>query len=369
MASGAQIGVVEVMPDTTSEPSPVLRPPTLADAPAILAILQAAFPRWPAFEVGVSPLEHLEWKLAGPGGDAIGAHAVVAIGDRVVGVRLRWLGRAWVGGNEYPARSGADVAVDPAWQGRGVGRVITAERDRQVAEADDVWIQTPSRSPQLLHMNDVPDHILRELGVWARPLTVRGLLGAQLRARSLRGLVSGARRMVGDSDASEGVRIEQLEGFDARTDALWDSIRPSFDVIRDRSAAYLNWRYADPRAGESVILGVRDRDQLLGFGVFKRSGSTARVMDLLFHRSHTSVGAALLAAGAREMRRAGARSLVGWMPVGHHAEAALEGAGLRRGGTQTLDLRKREQMPAAAATIIEAPDCLMHVTMGDFDFF
>jgi len=51
-----------------------------------------------------------------------------------------------------------------------------------------------------------------------------------------------------------------------------------------------------------LILGVREHVELLGFGVFKRSRSTARVMDLLFHRSHTSVGVALLEAGARRMR-------------------------------------------------------------------
>jgi hypothetical protein len=47
----------------------------------------------------------------------------------------------------------------------------------------------------------------------------------------------------------------------------------------------------------------------------------------------------------------------------------VEAAGFRRTGTQTLDLRKREPIPAAAAAVIEAADCRMHVTMGDFDFF
>ncbi len=68
---------------------------------ATLAVLQGAFPRWPAFEIGVPALEHLEWKLGGPGGDGIGEHSVVVDDDRVVGMRLRWLGRAWVSGIEY----------------------------------------------------------------------------------------------------------------------------------------------------------------------------------------------------------------------------------------------------------------------------
>jgi len=88
--------------------------------------------------------------------------------------------------------------VDPAWQERGVGRVIAAERDRQVALADCVWIQMPSRSPQLLHLNDVSDHILRELGVWIRPLSARRLIGSYVRGHTARGLLANTRRIVGE---------------------------------------------------------------------------------------------------------------------------------------------------------------------------
>ena len=37
------------------------------DAECMLALLALAFDRWPSFDPGVSPVDHLRWKMASPG--------------------------------------------------------------------------------------------------------------------------------------------------------------------------------------------------------------------------------------------------------------------------------------------------------------
>lgn len=359
-------------PHDSSAERPVMRNAVTGDVPAMVRVLEGAFARWPLFDIGVTPEEHLRWKMElGTDLDA-DRHRVVVIGEEVVGVRLRWLTRVDVRGAEYLADAGADVAVHPAWQGRGIGRVITAERDRQAAESRYLSIQTVSRSPQLLHLNDVPTHIHRPIGIWTRAFSPRAVLSAHLRSRAFRSLP----HRLWDSllprqqrQAATTPEIVVLEGFDERTDALWELARPTFDLIRHRTADYLNWRYIDGRAGDATVLAAIDGSRVLGFAVFKISGRAANVLDLVVDPGHRTVGHALLTAGTERMRALGALSVTCWLPPGHADEAALRAASFLPVGTTTLDFRRRDQAgPPVAVAVIEDPASRMHVTLGDFDF-
>jgi predicted N-acetyltransferase YhbS len=350
----------------------ILRAARPEDVPAMVRVLKAAFPRWPAVDIGVTAEEHLRWKME------IGAevdparHSVIELDGQVVAVRLRWITRVEVGGTEYLADAGADVAVDPARQGYGLGRMLATQRDEQAAESRYVSFQTPSRSPQLLHMNDVPEHILRPLGMWVRFFSPWEAAKADLRLRmfgALPGHVLRALRARATSPEPRVGRVEDLDHFDARTDALWEKVRRSFGVARVRTAGYLNWRYADRRGGDSVIVAVLDGPSVLGFAVFRRSGDEAQVLDLVVDADHRDVGRDLLEAGCVRMRASGARRVNCWLPPAHADEVSLRASGFVRAGTGTLDFRRRDKAgPPAAVSVIEDPRTQMHITMGDFDF-
>ena len=49
-----------------ADEQPAFRRATVEDAPAILAVIEAAFDSWPSFEIPVSRLEHLQWKMQPP---------------------------------------------------------------------------------------------------------------------------------------------------------------------------------------------------------------------------------------------------------------------------------------------------------------
>ena len=72
-----------------TEGEPTVRDATLDDAPAILELIQAAYDRWPPYEVSVTPLEHLRWKMNPPRETPL-HHALVFVGDRPAATQLRW---------------------------------------------------------------------------------------------------------------------------------------------------------------------------------------------------------------------------------------------------------------------------------------
>jgi len=359
------------MTDDAATEAPVLRKAASEDAPGMLRVLEAAFGRWPAFELTATPLEHLQWKLTELQADTPFGNWVVTVGSEIVGVRMHWFAPVRVGDLEYDGDTGADVAVHPGWQGRGIGRLLVAERDRVVAEARQVTIETPSRSAQLLHLNDVPDHVLRPLLVWERPFAPAALLRQHARAQRWGTLPRDAWRTFGPQHArliSGPARLEQMAMFDERSDALWEVAGRQFDVARTRAAAFMNWRYIDRRSGDAVVLGAVEDGRLLGFGVFKRDGAVGNVLDLMVDPGQPEVARQLVVAGSERLRRLGAKRAVCWLTEGHPLEPELARSGFAPVGTATLDLQRRDRSPAAAMAVIEAPETRMHVTMGDFDF-
>jgi len=92
------------------------------EEPAVLALLQTSFGRWPAID-GMAPQEFFRWKFAecpfGP------AHLRVAvIGGAVAGFAAYMPWQMHDGAGVLQTLRGADIAVDPAHRGRGVSMAI-----------------------------------------------------------------------------------------------------------------------------------------------------------------------------------------------------------------------------------------------------
>ena len=123
---------------------PSFRQTTLGDAPAILDLLEAAFERWPAFDISVPALEHLLWKMQPPGIEP--NHTVGEIDGQIIVLELRWMGPATLDGREVITNDGVDMAVHPDFQSRGFSRLIN---------------DAPSRTPDVIEGRELSCEIVR----------------------------------------------------------------------------------------------------------------------------------------------------------------------------------------------------------------
>ncbi len=83
-----------------------------------------------------------------------------------------------------------------------------------------------------------------------------------------------------------GWHAEVMDRFDARFDLLWEQARSRFGVIGRRTAAFLNWRFAQTPGGPYRVFCLADRhDRLLAYLVFSVRQGTAYLADFLFLES------------------------------------------------------------------------------------
>jgi GNAT superfamily N-acetyltransferase len=351
-----------------------IRQATAADLLEMARVITSSFSPWPSFDVPATALEHLTWKL-GPGGiDDIGKHLVVEIGGAIAASRLRWIGRARVGEQEYVTEMGADLAVDPDFQGRGIARQITAYREASEEGRGHVNFGTPTRHMQQLR-DPAEDRHFHPLLVWTRYLGIRSLLSEPPSRRALPrfGLAALRRlaaRVRGGAPSAEAARVEPLERFDERTDELWHRARGQFEIASVRTASYLNWRHRDRRGGSTVALAIAEAERCLGYAVFKQTGQTANVVDLLVDPERPELVGALLDAGLEQMRAGGARTLRCWLPPEHQYQPALERSGFVKTGAASFTFSDGQRLTGPPEGVERAtdPESRFHVMLGDFDF-
>lgn len=353
----------------------VARNATEADIPAILRVLLASFASWPPVPTDRSALDFLEWKMHSLhfGADA---HSVVEYEGEVIACKLRWFGRVWLCGEDRIGDVGADQAVLPGFQGRGIGRLLNDLEDRPGRPHGTISWERPSKQPSIRHME--VDHIVDDLRVWTRPLSLRSHLRTHLAAGGpIQLLRATAARLVARPRRLRARRASApvpLEHFDQRADALWLAARDRLDLARVRDATWLNWRYADPRGGRRILFGRfaddnAEEGELLGYAVFQHHGRVLNLSDLLTHPDHPRSGFELLNRGVALGRALGATAIVAWLEPGHPDEQSYRRAGFVPRELFPVDYKVPRGVAAPdVAEQLYRDDLRRHVTMGDFDF-
>lgn len=352
------------------EGEPTVRDATLEDAPAILGLIQAAYDRWPPYEVGVTPLEHLRWKMSPPR-STLPHHTLVFIGDRPAATQLRWMSRVQVDEREYEADDGADLAVHPDFRGRGLARLIKDRDHQRLIGGGFAGMWTRSNAPQVRHMYD-PDLVTRRLVTWARPFRRRSYASLHFREGGIRQLARAAQSRLLPSRHAGGVRpdIRVLERFDDRTDEVWTAARGAYDFIPFHDAQYLNWRFRAPSVGQPTILGALEGERVVAYCVLRRTGDQGEILDWLWRPEHEQAVPPLLDAAIEQLKDLGARNAAMWLSAGHRAEALVARAGFGRVGEQIVQFGSREAglTPPELLDVIEDPTRTMHLTMSNFDY-
>ena len=128
-------------------------------------------------------------------------------------------------------------------------------------------------------------------------------LDAALLANDARKMAANALRYTGDV----------VERADASFDELWATARGTYRILGDRSATYLNWRYAGSRTTKYFFYRLRERKggRLVGFVVFTRPPDRrATIVDVLGTGPEDDVLDDLLLRFAARMRLDGQEALV-----------------------------------------------------------
>jgi len=342
------------------------------------AVIDRAFGGWPQVTLreGVSAVDHLAWKAGGP---ILGFPAFLAalVDGQLAGCRTVLVRRVLVHGEPKLFVHFVDAAVDPAFQGRGANRA-TQEMMYGVYQPQFDLSIDDSNNPHMIRGRRRLGGGTEAFGNAVRPMVLpldatRVVSGEQrhlptpLAALRLRLASRIARLTTRPPRRASDVSLRSVESFDERFDAFCAAASAPFDFVPERTQAFLNWRYADPRAGEFTIRVAERNGQLLGYVVHIDRDDTTHIADILVATDQPGVTDALLEEVARHARTAGKAAVAGWLAERHPYRAAFRSRGfVPLGGTSIV--YRPVAMPAEQLAFLEERDASMHFTYGDTDF-
>jgi len=311
---------------------------------SLLKLLRAAFGRWPATNSPVEPSDYLNWKLSSPG--AHGSHIVAEAQGAMIGCRLTLARRMKLCGEELSARFGVDLAVHPDWQRRGVMTRMRAFGSQQLTRQFDLHSGTTGN-----------DSVLRQ--------DVRE--GRRLIANQIEVLERNTRDAPAASGVA-GVTIREVAAFDDRIDDFWRDASQPFDIIVVRTREYLNWRYADRRAGRFIIVFVERDAHLLGYAVLSAFGEKGNIADLLVLPERPDLLEVLLRYCVTRLAASGALRIQVWNAAHHPYRNSLlrNGFAAKRTLQGTTLGAYRPDLEDALA-VVDDPRAAVHFMAGDTD--
>ena len=342
-----------------------------------VGVLDRAFDGWPPIDLAVPAVDHLAWKINGPL-PGFPAALTTEVDGQLAGYRTVLARRVLVRGEPKLFLHFVDGAVDPAMQGRGANRATQQLMHDHFHPQFDLSIDDSTHASMIRGRTRLGNP--HEFGNPVRPAVLP--LDARRFARSQAGrlpwplaaLRISVASLTARADARRRRRahpdysLRTVEKFDARFDDFCAAASAPFDFIPERTEAFLNWRYADPRAGRFAIR-VAERDtRLLGYAVTTVANGVTHVADILATRAEPTVANALVQDAVRGARAAGSAAVSCWLPQRHPYRPALRAAGfVSLGGPASLVYRA-VSIPEEQLAFLGARDAPWHFSHGDTDF-
>lgn len=250
------------------------------------------------------------------------------------------------------ARQGMDFCVHPDARRLGIRTKLRELSQRNPRRNFQMLFSLESGHPAMKRLEER----LRRPG--------RGQLANRIEAWVRRG----GRSPVRPDDGGDWV-VRQVDQFDERTDSLWDVASQAFQLSIVRRQAYLNWRYADRRAGTFIIKLAERGEDLLGYVVVRMSHGRGYVADVFALPERLDVVQSLVDAGVRDLDAAGASEIECWLPAHHPYWPAFRSAGFTH-KRRTIPVSVRSSREYAAVFEMPFggdPEAAIHITMGDSD--
>ncbi len=127
-------------------------------------------------------------------------------------------------------------------------------------------------------------------------------------------------------------RLIDVNTFDGSYSLFWERVRSFYDLILDRSAVFMNWRYMDWRAGSfKVIAAIADGDWL-GYIIYKvnrfdKDYPEANIADILTLPERQDIASYLIEEVGRRMDEEGVNVIYSWAVEDSLYLNVLQGAG------------------------------------------
>lgn len=339
-------------------------------------LLQRTFHGWPAFDIAVPSSEHLRWKIEGPG-RWVNSVRLTEGSPGIVGLGIDTGRELRIQGVDVLGEVGADSSVDPAWQSRGVafGR---RQRNRPYRRARYAMMFGTTAHPERVRRR--PEH--RQLGnpmrvlvhivnpwrlaaTWQRATgrrVPRPVLAAALGGYALASLPARLAR-----GRAPELELREAKRFDERADELFEQAAASFDFIVTRRHDYLNWRYADPRAGSFRIVFAEQGGSLLGYAVTRVDGDRGYLVDLLAPPHRGDVLDALIGDALSRMRADGVSGILCWLVARHPYRRHLRRYGFFDSRRNPNFTHSAAGLPESEIAFMEEPEARIHLMHGDMD--
>jgi len=322
------------------------------DEPGILRVLQASFSVWPKVDASVQPIDHLRWKMASHP-IASRFHLVAEHGSEIIAARLFIVREVMFAGGALLAFQPVDISVAPEFQNQGLlkyMRTLDHDRleDRTYAETFDLKLAYESGHPAVLRLQEaIPGSLV---------------LGNQLEVLSR---ANDSEPSASHQTASFAIRT--VPAFDDRLDSFWRQAARPFDLIFVRTKDVMNWRYADPRAGNFTIAIAEHDGELLGYVITRCSRGRGYIADLLALPDRVDVASALTHHALTSLRSQELERIECWLPARHPYQTSLRDLGFVRRNSHLLVRYRPFLTSAQELELLQEPTTRVHFTAGDTD--
>ena len=310
----------------------------------LLELLTDTFPRWPAVDVSVPPIDHLRWKLRSRP-EAARYQVVAELGSRIIGCRLFLQQQIKIGDRFFEVRQGVDTVVHRDYQRRGLMAALTYPVPDRLWEDFDMDFSVRSGTKALNRIRRYDERQNRYA------------------------LVDVFRLEAPAADETSAIdwSIATVPRFDDRIRPFVDKASAPFWFIVARTPEYLNWRYADALAGIFTIRQAESQGRVLGYSVLRLSEGRGYIADLLALPARHDVVESLLYDAHRHFAANGVQPVEWWATPSHPYRGVFEQAGYRPKRLPIELYCQPFHVEDAVVMPFEDPSTTMHIVLGDTD--
>ena len=316
----------------------------------------------------------------------------------IVGTHFLWQERCRIHDRVWRIRSGGNHALSASLQGQGILRIFTTylresahpdtelmfghfshaltkrtiTANRRIFGAQDLELLLPLDARRLgvasAHATDVRgrSRTIESMTRAARRIPRWRLLATQVwRWRKLRSRVQAAR--AARSSPQPDVVVRELSRFDDRFPAFLERATAPFELIRERTLDYLNWRYCDPRGGQYTVLIAEDGDEVLGYLALSAVPPMTAIADILTEPERPDVVRALVDEAVTLSRAQHAAGVRCWMAPNHAYLSSLKANGFIERPQETVLAYELYRGLQADVAPLDDPDLKIHLVLGDTD--
>ena len=298
------------------------------DEHQIVELLELVFKDWPHFDLPCTPVEYWRWKyLDNPYGKSV--IPVVTVGDKVVCTNHGLTRKIVLFDKTLLSSQGTDLAVHPDY--RRMGLYAKASEYKSKSYFDNgysiTWAVTgnpivfdsnidwgrrgpPHDVSALIRVNDVDLHFKMK----GKEDDFVKRVGAKV-LKGSRELSKWFSSVPSNEDVNH--RFVNVNRFDDHFSLFWEKTQSSYDLIFDRSAVYMNWRYLDMRAGSFKVIAATADGDWLGYIIYRvkrfiKDYPEAYIADILTLPERHDVASDLIKEVGRRMDEEGINATYSW---------------------------------------------------------